>query len=596
MSARGPAPAAVTAAPTLQFRILGPLEVSRDGAAVDLGARKQRAVLALLLLNANRVVPTQRLIDELWGDTPPETARSALQVYVAGLRKALGGEASALRTTGPGYVLNVEPGALDLDRFTALRAQAQASDDDERRASLLREALELWRDAPLADLSDEPFAASAVARLEEQRLGALEQRIDADLALGRHATLVPELEALVAEHPYRERLRALLMLALYRSGRQADALRVYRTARRTLGDDLGLEPSPELRDLEAAILRQDEQLSLAGSVSPAPAAPVERPSSRRALAAAGIVVVAAASASLLLLRDGSSPLTVPPGSVAAIDPAKNEVVAVLPVGSRPGSIVSGAGSLWVGKEDRTLTRIGLRGRRILGTIALPATPTGLAFGFGAVWVAHGRSGQLSRVDPAFDRVTTTVDLVGRAVFQPTGGVAVGAGSVWAVFGKSTLVRVQPAGSRPSGSTLTDFGAADVLLAHGSVWVSNSGGASVQRFDPTTFEEGPLSDLTMGRAPNGIAADREAVWVAISGEDVLARIDPSADSYVTIPVGDGPEHVAVGAGAVWVANRLEGTVSRVDPQTNKVVATIDVGNAPSSLAFADGQVWLTVQAP
>jgi YVTN family beta-propeller protein len=597
MSARGPAPTAVTIAPKLLYRILGPLEVWRDGAAVDVGARKQRALLALLLLHANRVVPTQRLIDELWGDAPPETARSALQVYVAGLRKALGGDASALRTTAPGYVLSVEPGALDLDRFTALRAEAQAADDDGRRAGLLREALELWRDTPLADLSDEPFAAPAVARLEEQRLEALEQRIEADLTLGRHASLVPELEALVGEHPYRERLRALLMLALYRSSRQADALRAYRTARRTLGDDLGLEPSPELRELEAAILRQDAQLSLAGAVPSAPAAPVERPVSRRALiAAAAVVVVAAVSASLLLLRDGSSPLTVPPGSVAAIDPRTNEVDAVLPVGPRPGPIVDGAGSLWIGNlDDRTLTRIDPRGRRILKTIALPATPTGIDFGFSAAWVAHGGSGQLSRVDPAFDRATT-VDLVGRAVYQPTGSVAVGAGSVWVVFGKSTLVRVHPAGSRPSGSTLTDIGAADVLLAHGSVWVSNSGGASVQRFEPTTFEEGPLSEVTVGRAPSGIAADREAVWVAISGEDVLARIDPSADSYVTIPVGDGPEDVAVGAGSVWVANRLDGTVSRVDPQTNEVVATIDVGNAPSGLAFADGQVWLTVQAP
>ena len=140
------------------------------------------------------------------------------------LRKALGGEGSALRTSAPGYVLDVEPGALDLDRFIALRAEAQAAGDEERRSELLREALELWRDTPLADLSAEPFAATAVARLEEQRLEALEQRIDADLALGRHASLVPELEALVAEHPYRERLRAQLMLALYRSGRQADAL------------------------------------------------------------------------------------------------------------------------------------------------------------------------------------------------------------------------------------------------------------------------------------------------------------------------------------------------------------------------------------
>jgi YVTN family beta-propeller protein len=597
MSAVGQADAAATATPKLQFRLLGPLEAWRDGAILDLGARKQRAVLALLLLSANRVVSTERLIDELWGDSPPETARSALQVYVAGLRKALGDEGSALRTSAPGYVLDVKPGALDLDRFTALRAEADAADDEERRAEVLREALELWRDAPLADLSDEPFVATVVARLEEQRLEALEHRIDADLALGRHAGLVPELEALVAERPYRERPRAQLMLALYRSGRQADALRAYQTARRTLDDDLGLEPGPELRELEAAILRHDDGLSLNGSAATAAADPTRRFSKQRALVAAVIVaIVVVVAGAALLVRDRSTPLTVPPGSVAAIDPASNDVVAVLPVGPRPGPIAYGEGSLWVGNlEDPSLTRVDPRSGRILKTIALPATPTGVDVGFDAVWVAHGRTGQLSRVDPAFGRVTATADLVGRAVYQPTGAVATGAGHVWVVFGKSTLVRVEPTGSRPSGSTATDVGAADVLVAHGSVWVSNSGGSSVQRFDPRTFREGPIDQLTVGRAPNGIAADRGAVWVAISGEDVLARIDPSAGSYVTVPVGDGPEDVAVGAGSVWVANRLDGTVSRVDPENNEVIETVHVGNAPSGLTFASGKIWLTVQA-
>ena len=595
MSAVRPAEAAITAAPKLQFRILGPLEVRRDGALVDLGPRKQRAVLALLLLNANRVLSTERLIDELWGDTPPETARSALQVYVAGLRKALGGEGSALRTSTPGYVLDVEPGALDLDCFSALRAEARAEADDAHRSELLREALELWRDTPLADLSGEPFTATAVAPFEEQRLQAVEERIDADLALGRHTVLVPELEALVAEHPYRERLRAQLMLALYRSGRQAEALAAYQAARRTLGEELGLEPGPELRDLEGAILRQDAQLTLEASVSSSAETRSEDSSRRRALIVGAILIVAAAAGIALLLRDGSAPVTVPPGSVAAIDPADNEVVAVLPVGPRPGPIVDGAGSLWVGNlEDRTLTRIDPRGKRILKTIPLPATPTGIDVGFDAVWVAHGRSGQLSRVDPDFGRVATTVDLAGRAVYAPSGGVAVGGDSVWVVFGKSTLVRVQPSNMRPSGSTLTDFGAAHVVVGHGSVWVS-TGASSVQRFDPTTFEEGPLSELTVGRAPSGLAVNREAVWVAISGEDVVGRIDPSASSLVTIPVGDGPDAVVVAAGAVWVANRLDGTVSRIDPQTNKVVDTIEVGNAPSGLAYADGLLWLTVQA-
>jgi YVTN family beta-propeller protein len=598
MSALGPAEAAVMAATKLQFRILGPLEVWRGGAIVELGTRKQRAVLALLLLNANRVVPTERLIDELWGDSPPETARSALQVYIAGLRKVIGGDGSTLRTSTPGYVLTVEPGALDLDRFITLRAEAQAAGDEERRSEVLREALELWRDTPLADLAAEPFAAKVVARLEEQRLEALEQRIDADLALCRHASLVPELEALVAEQPYRERLRAQLMLALYRSGRQADALGAYQSARRTLGDELGLEPGPELRELEAAILRQDAALSLDGTRPALEAPPAEHPRQRWAtLVALAAVLVALVAGAALLLRDEPSAVVVPPGSVAAIEPETNEVVSVLAVGPRPGPIAHGAGSLWLGNlEDRTLTRIDPRAQRILGTVALPATPTGIDFGYGAVWVAHGRSGQLSRVDPAFDRVTKTVGLAGRAVYAPTGGVAVGAGWVWAVFGKSSLHRVDPVGVAPAGSTLTDVGAADVVAGHGSVWVSNSGGSSVQRFEPTTFEEGSLRDVTVGRTPSGLAVDREAVWVAISGEDVVGRIDPSASSYVTIPVGDGPEDVAIGAGSVWVANRLDGTVSRVDPQTNKVVETIEVGNAPSGLAFADGRLWLTVQAP
>jgi YVTN family beta-propeller protein len=600
MSAAGTAEAAVAATPMLQYRILGPLEVSRDGAVVDLGARKQRAVLAVLLLNANRVVPTERLIDELWGDSPPETARSALQVYVAALRKALGDDGSALRTSAPGYVLDVEPGALDLDRFVALRAESRAAEDDERRSKVLREALALWRDTPLADLAAEPFAAGAVARLDGQRLEALEQRIDADLALGRHASLVPELESLVVERPYRERLRAQLMLALYRSGRQADALDAYRTARRTLDDDLGLEPGPELRELEAAILRHDSRLSLDSAVAAPTDPPRERSVARRPLAVAVTLLVGlavAASLLWLLFRDGSAPVTVPPGSVAAIDPETNEVAAALPVGGRPGPIADGLGSLWVGNlDDRTLTRIDPREERILGNIALPATPTGVDVGSGAVWVAHGRSGQLSRVDPTFGRVSTTVDLAGRAIDSPTGGVAAGRGWVWVVFGKATLFRVDPSPVRPSGSALTDFGAADVVLGHGSVWVSNAGGASVQRFDPITFEEGPLDELTVGRAPRGIAATGDAVWVAVSAEDVVARIDPGARSFLQIPVGDGPEDVVVGAGAVWVANRLDGTVSRIDPERNEVVARIEVGNAPSGLAFADGKVWLSVQAP
>jgi YVTN family beta-propeller protein len=393
------------------------------------------------------------------------------------------------------------------------------------------------------------------------------------------------------------------MLALYRSGRQADALRAYQTARRALRDELGLQPGQELRELEAAILRQDERLSFGGrAVDPAAPAAGERPAvtarrPRTALLVAAPLVALAVVAAVLVGRDDSAPVSVPPNSVAAIDPATNEVVTTVPVGPRPGPVTGGDGSLWVGGlEDRSLTRIDPENGRIVGTIGLSATPTGLAAGFDALWVAHGRSGQLSRVDPAFNDVTETLDLAGRAVYAPTGSVALGAGWVWVVFGKATLVRVDPATVRPSGSTLAGTGSADVVVANGSLWVSNTGDSNVQRFDPTTFEEGPLRPITVGRGPMGIAGGEGAVWVAIADDDVVIRIDPSASSILTIPVGDQPVDVAVGAGAVWVADRRSGTVSRIDPQTNEVVETIDVGNAPTGLAVAEGKVWVTVQAP
>jgi DNA-binding SARP family transcriptional activator len=200
-------------------------------------------VLALLLLHANDVVPRERLIDELWGEERPETARTALQVHVSQLRKLLGSERIA--TQAPGYVLRVEPDELDLERFQGLVAQARGLEPAAAAASL-RRALALWTGSPLAELEGQAFAERERLRLEELHLAALEARVEADLLLGRHSELVPELERLVAEHPLRERLRGQLMLALYRSGRQAEALEAYRQGRRLLADELGLEPGEEL--------------------------------------------------------------------------------------------------------------------------------------------------------------------------------------------------------------------------------------------------------------------------------------------------------------------------------------------------------------
>jgi class 3 adenylate cyclase len=244
----------------IEFRVLGPFEVHVEGRAIELKRRKQRSLLALLLLHTGEVVSTDVLIEELWAGKPPKAAVGSLQNLVSELRKVLGRD--TVRTREPGYMLAVDPARVDLHRFERLVAQAAEGGDAARRASLLQEALALWRGPPLADLAFEPFAHVEVARLEELRTAAREELVQAELELGRHTQLVGELESLVAQNPLRERLRGQLMLALYRSGRQAEALEAYRAARETLVEELGIEPSPELQHLEQSILRHDAELDL----------------------------------------------------------------------------------------------------------------------------------------------------------------------------------------------------------------------------------------------------------------------------------------------------------------------------------------------
>jgi DNA-binding SARP family transcriptional activator len=286
-----------------EFRLLGPLEAVVDGRPVTLAAAKPRALLALLLLERNHVVSNDRLIDELWGDAPPGQATKTLQVYVSQLRKALGAE--RLLTRPPGYLLRVEDGELDLERFEELTSEARALPPNEARDTL-RRALALWRGPP------EPVAA----HLDELREAAYEDWLQASVEAGD--AVVPQLEELVAREPLRERPRALLMLALYRSGRQAEALELFRRTRELFVDELGIEPGPDLRDLEQAMLRQDTDLRLKA------VAPEETPASRRhrrrrwLLAALVLVVLAAAGVTAALLaRNGDSTSTVPPTRAAS---------------------------------------------------------------------------------------------------------------------------------------------------------------------------------------------------------------------------------------------------------------------------------------
>jgi YVTN family beta-propeller protein len=340
------------------------------------------------------------------------------------------------------------------------------------------------------------------------------------------------------------------------------------------------------------------EAELAQAAEAAIAVPLWRRPAVLAGAALGLVAVVAAAA-VLATRDSEGGLGgVRANHVGIIDPGTNEILTEVQVGIRPGPIAVGAGSVWVGNlQDRNMTRIDLKTREAAGAISLDnRTPSGVAVGEGGIWIAHGARGELSRVDPQFGQVTNTIEVAGTGLGTQSGAVTVGAGAVWAVYADSTLALIDPADVRVTGTTFAGSAPAGVVVGSGSVWVANTGEATVSRFNPSTFEEGPLRAPSVGRRPTGIAFGEGAIWVANAGDDAVTRIDPSTYASTTIPVGDEPVAIAVGAGAVWVASAAARTVSRIDPETNDVVETIEIGNAPSGISVGDGSVWVSVQAP
>jgi DNA-binding SARP family transcriptional activator len=368
----------------MEFGVLGPVLVRRNGRDEPLGGPKQRSLLAMLLLRANEGVTRDRLIDGLWGERPPPTAAHTLDNYVSRLRKVVGDD--RLERRPPGYVLRVEPGELDLDRFErAFRRgrEALARERPHEAADSLREALALWRGSALADLQYEPFAHDAVQRLEERRLQAFEERVEADLALGRSGELVPELEALVREHPFRERPLGQLMLALYRAGRQAEALGAFQAGRRRLAEELGLEPGPDLQRLQAAILAQDPKLSTPRT-SRAPRRSARNRIPLRLVAAAAAATVATASLAIVLIGTGGSGAgTVETSQSRAIVLSAEEAAAAgsVTLPSAPAAMAAGHGSLWVAIPGRAeVLRLDADSRAVSDRIPVEEGPGAMAAG------------------------------------------------------------------------------------------------------------------------------------------------------------------------------------------------------------------------
>jgi YVTN family beta-propeller protein len=536
----------------LEFRLLGTLEAAgSDGRVLSIGRGKERALLAYMLLHRNAAVPREALIDALWADDPPASAAHALDVYVSRVRKALAVD-GVLETQSGALRLNLADEGLDVARFERLLAEARGARDPGVRLALVEQALALWRGRALADVLDEPFARPESERLEEERLVAGEERLEALLALGRHDEAVGPLQALVTAQPLRERPRRLLMLALYRAGRQAEALALFSEARKTLRDELGLEPSTELRDLQAAILRQDDALGAPPRRPPGAAEPTRRRpalSRRGGLIVLGAVAVAALSAAAALLFGGGGGLrSLPAEAAGLLDPGSGRIEeAVVVAGSRPAALATGFGSTWVANEgDGTVSRVDPRRKAVVLTIQVGRAPVGIAVGDGAVWVADAGDGTVDRIDPRLSRVGQRI----------------------------------PVGNGPG----------PIAFGAGAVWVANTLDASISRIDPVTGNV--RAAIPLSGAPGGIAVGVGGVWVTDRDNGTVTLIEPRQGiATASIPVGHAPAGVAVCRGSVWVANSLDGTVSRIDPRAATVTGVVNVGGEPRALACARGNVWV-----
>jgi hypothetical protein len=491
--------------------------------------------------------------------------------------------------------------------------------EPESAAVTLRRALALWRGPPLVDVADQPFAQTEIARLEDLRLVTLEARIEADLAVGRHAELIGELEGLTSHNPLRERFAAQLMLALYRGGRQTEALAAYQRARRTLAEEVGLAVGPELQRLEKAILAHDPSLELE---LPVRGTGTER-RRRRSIATAMALVVATAAATVVfvLARDaGPSALTsISADSIGIVDPEADALVEEIPLHTRPAAIAFGAGSQWIATYDReTLLRMNPRTHKVGQTIGLGAEPTAIAIADGYVWVLCARrakllfqfdaeSGALVAKDtltPKIPAATPTRGLpLGRLGFEydePL-DIAAGAGAAWIAYPFEVLRVDAKTGAvkhiRAGAGGGVAVGKRSVW-ALGALWSNSPGRFS--RIDPEHASVSgtiPMPKLFVpGRGGGGMAADANGVWAIVGGAIAKLATEVGLVASVT-PLHHAPIDLAIGEGSIWSAND-DGTVSKIDAKTGELRATIPLGKYPRiaypvQLTAGGGAVWVAV---
>jgi DNA-binding SARP family transcriptional activator/ABC-type transport system substrate-binding protein len=602
----------------LDFRILGPLQVLDEGRILPLGGAKQRATLAILLLARNQVVSRDHLIDGLWGASPPPTAGPTLETYVSRLRRVLPDDGGArLVTQPPGYRLRIETGELDLERFETLLDQARrarASGDLAPAADDLRAALSLFRGAPLEDLAHAPFAPEAIGRLDDLRLSAIEERLDADLALGRHAEVIGELESLAARNPFRERLWAQLMLALYRSGRQAEALNAFDRARRILGEELGLEPSQALKHLHRQILRQDPSLEptapppRAVAESPTPPPPAERVPHRRrfhskprAFALVGVALLLAVTLGAVFIPrvvgGGGIDTTDSRPGTALIDLATGKEIASIPL-SRLGNSaypIYAGGHFWVNEfSPAAYVEIDPRTGGILRELTTPPLSADVGGGGGETLTPFAVQGNTLWAGSGHDLVKMDIDLQrvierfhlddyvgGGSGFAE--GVAVGGGSVWVSrdVGRGQIVRLDSA----TGAVQHRFDGmtAYLQLAYrdGSLWAGDERG--IVRIDAEANTVTPVSGI---RGNKFVAAGGGFGWTSDERKGVVYKVDQTGHLVEAYTTGLGAAFMAYTDGGLWVGNHDEGTVTGIDAVTGKPT-TLRFSHPVETISAGDG---------
>jgi peptide/nickel transport system substrate-binding protein len=605
----------------MQFRLLGPLEV-RDGGGgvVPIAGYQARTLLCVLLLDADRVVSTERLIDALWGDSPPPAAAHGLHVQVSKLRAALRNGAGAgvqISTEAGGYRLQLDGRELDVARVEQLVAQGRrelASDRAAAAVSALRAAESLWRGAPLADFANAAFAQPAITRLEELHRTVVESRIEAQLAAGEAVAVVPELGELAAADPLREQLRGLQMRALYQVGQQARALEVYRETRELLAEELGVDPSPQLQQLTQDILAHDPALRAVPAVASgvahphavvAPEAtlagrPLTQPTSDRAagrarrhpgrrwVLVAGVLVLAGgAITGIGMVHDGGHDrLALAENSLGVVDPATGQVIGQVGIEVGPTAVAAGFGSIWTANTDNdSVSRVDPTTLQVRDEIPVGAAPSAIATVSGSVWVTESGSGTVARIDPTTDQVRTI-----RVGVAPS-GVVVAHGWVWVTnAADGTVSRIDPSRNREVQRIGVDSGPSGIAAGR-DIWVANSASNTVTKIGarhPTLTQR-----IHVGDDPRGVAVVNDTVWVSNNGSDTITRIAASDGSVAgVVPVGGHPDQIVAAGGHVWATRQGSGALVEIDPADAGVLRTVPSGPSPDGIAVAGGKLWVT----